>query len=144
MVVAPTNSKVFWDSTGPGGKFDGVHEISAWQFMSNRACKYYLLGTLAFIWDVPTDLEPLPTYRLRFTINSNVDEEHISEPFHIRFNGSESSSEHFSSETVPLSWIIYPFALVGVAFVGLLAVRVLLGRRQRDGSIRLKGNDSEI
>lgn len=29
---------------GPFGKFDGVHEISAWRFASNEACKYYFPG----------------------------------------------------------------------------------------------------
>ena len=70
MIAAPANSKVFWDSMGPFGKFDGVHEISAWQFSSNKSCKYYFLGAMAFIWDVPTELDPLPTYRLRFTITA--------------------------------------------------------------------------
>jgi hypothetical protein len=60
---------------GPFRKFDSVHEISVWQFTSNKSCKYHFLGAMGFIWDVPTDLDPLPTYRLRFTISSDTAEE---------------------------------------------------------------------
>lgn len=104
---------------GPFGKFDGVHEISAWRFASNEACKYYFLGALAFIWDVPTDLDPLSTYRLKFTINSNAEEEHISGPFRIQ------ASRRRSARTIQPGWEIFAFALFGVFIVGLLAGRIV-------------------
>jgi hypothetical protein len=106
MIVAPTNSKVFWDPMRPFGKFDGVHEMSAWQFTRNKTCKYYFLGAVAFIWDVPTDLDPLPTYRLKFTISSSTDEEHISWPFRIQTGSSEPPQRHFPPKTVPGGWMI--------------------------------------
>jgi hypothetical protein len=50
-------------------------------------CKYYFLGAMAFIWDVPIDLDPLPTYLLRLTTGSDTAEEHISGPFRIQTHG---------------------------------------------------------
>jgi hypothetical protein len=144
MIIAPTNSKVFWDSMGPFGKFDGVHEMSAWPFTSNKSCKYYFLGLMAFIWDVPADLDPLPTYRLRFTISSNTQEEHINGPFRIRTSGSELSHRHSPSKAVLDGWMMYAFALVCITILGILVARMFWGRRERQGLIRLEEPDREI
>ena len=96
---------------------------------------------MAFIWDVPTDLDPLPTYRLRFTISSNADEEHISGPFRLQSGKGEPLHWYFPLKTVQDGWMIYVLALVGVAIVGLLAAGMIWGRRQRDGLIMLAETD---
>jgi hypothetical protein len=111
---------------GPGGVWDFVHEMSAWQFTSNTDCKYYHLGTMAFIWDVPTDLDPLPTYRLRFTINTHPDEEHVSGPFRLqKASGSEPPQRHTASKfTLARRMMYIVCTLLVVLFVGLLALRM--------------------
>jgi hypothetical protein len=147
MIAAPTNSKVFWDSMGPFGKFDGVHEISAWQFSSNKSCKYYFLGAMAFIWDVPTELDPLPTYRLRFTISSDATEEHISGPFRIQAHASGPLHRQTPPKAVLGilgKWMVYAYAFVALTILGLLVASMLLGRQQRQGLIRLEEVNREI
>ena len=108
---------------GPGGVWDFVHEMSAWQFTYNTNCKYYHLGAMAFIWDVPTDLDPLPTYRLVFTINSHPDELHISGPFQIQAGGSEPPQGHVASKFILVRRMMYAAFILVVVFVGLLALR---------------------
>jgi hypothetical protein len=137
MKEAPTNSKVFWDSDGPFGKFDDVHEMTAWAFTRNTLCKYYFLGWMGFIWDVPTDLNPSSTYRLRFTINSNSSEVHTSGPFRIQAQGSELPHQRFPSQAVLDGWMIYALALVGVAVMGMVVAKMRRRRGQGQGLIRL-------
>jgi hypothetical protein len=133
MIAAPTNNKVFWDSMGPVGKFDGVHEMSAWQFTSNKSCRYYFLEAMAFIWDVPIDLDPFPTCRLKSMISSDTAEEHISGPFCIQTHGRNPLHRESPPEAGLGKWMMYASALVGLAILGTLVARMLLVRQQRQG-----------
>jgi hypothetical protein len=109
---------------GLGGKFDGEHEMSAWKFTSNTACKYYFLGVMAFIWDVPTDLDPLSTYQLRFTINSIADEENISGCFRIQGGRSGAIRTSITSKIALHGRKVSTF--VDTWIVGFLAFRMVL------------------
>ncbi len=124
---------------GPFGKFDGVHTLDAWQFTQNEECKFYFLGYMGFIWDVPRDLDPMATYRLEFTTSSNADEEHISGPFRI---SSELPCGDFQSTQLG-GWIIYLFSLVGIIIIAWLIVKSFWGST-REGIIRLKESNEEL
>lgn len=47
------------------------------QEMLTSMFRFYFFGVMGFIWDVPKDLDPSATYRLRFTISKDLDEEYI-------------------------------------------------------------------
>ena len=125
---------------GPFGKFDGVHTLDAWQFTQNEDCKFYFLGYMGFIWDVPTDLDPKTAYRLKFTTSSHADEEHISGPFRI---SSELPHGDFPSKPQLVGWMIYLFSLVGVVIIASLIAKWFWGSK-REGMIRLKESNEEL
>jgi len=129
--AAPTNTSVFWGSIGPGDPdFDGIHEVSGWPFTSNRSCKYYQFSLLVFIWEVPRDLDPIPTYRLRLTVNGS-DDEHISGPFRLQPNA------HELERLVDQLGNNFIFVVILVTIGALLASIILWLKRSRVGRIRL-------
>src|SRR4051794_38973175 len=107
--------------------------MSAWQFTSDTDCKYYFVSVMSFIWDVPGDLDPERTYRLKFTINSHEDEEHVSGPFRVRAVGDEESVQLGVGGKNGLGrWMGY-----GVLML-VVGVMVILRWKYRAGGVELE------